>query len=501
MAGDIALESIADFVIRTQKEGAPQDAIEASTNVVLDSLACIYAGMDSPGARAAATVPESPRSPRDEGTVVGSTQPATLENAAFWNSCMIRYADCNDSMTAGHPSDMLGPLIAVAGARELLGRTLLTGLAVAYEVFHPLMLRHRTYHKHKGTLVDNLSVDQGFFVATGVAAALSNMLGYDHQQTKTAVSLAACHGLPLRVQRAGNCLNTKVWLLQSVHVLLSPPVTWRRVASRLHRIHSNDEDRHGYVEIMEGKAGPMNLEPFGTWAVKGTILKFCPSTASTQIGIRCAKSLREKIDVANIKDVLLHASRFSWHESGSEPAKWSPTTYETADHSLPYTFTMGLLDGNVSLDTYSDATLANHRWRSLISKVRAQADDNIESEWPDIFSIRALATMNDGTTHEVYARDPKGHPNNPMSREDIRAKFHNFAGPTLGSETDSIRESALYRQPFESNRTKDPGRTNGSIFPLAALTLQSELNCCPIFDLGGRNLVPEAVYQAKGFTM
>ncbi|KAF2166991.1 hypothetical protein M409DRAFT_54749 [Zasmidium cellare ATCC 36951] len=436
MAEDIALESIADFVVRAQKEGAPQDAIEASTNVLLDSLACIYAGMDSPGPRAAAAIPQLARSPRDEGTVVGSTQKVTLETAAFWNSSMIRYADCNDSMTAGHPSDMLGPLIAVAGARELSGRTLLISLAVAYEVFHLLMLRHRTYHKHKGALVDNLSVDQGFFVATGVAAALAHMLDYSHQQTKTAVSLAACHGLPLRAQRAGELSHYKgvATAVSARAAVFSCQLAEAGLTAPPHPF----EGRHGYIEIMEGKAGPMNLEPFGTWAIKGTILKFFPSTASTQIGIWCAKELREKIDVSQIKDVLLHASHFSWHESGSEPAKWNPKTHETADHSLPYTFTMGLLDGNVNLDSYSDATLASDRWRPLISKIRVQADDKIESEWPDIFSIRALATLKDGTTHEVYARDPKGHPNNPMNREDICAKFHNFAGPILGTKTDDM---------------------------------------------------------------
>jgi 2-methylcitrate dehydratase len=114
------------------------------------------------------------------------------------------------------------------------------------------------------------------------------------------------------------------------------------------------EGRHGYIEIMEGKAGPMNLEPFGTWAVRRTNLKFFPATANTQIGIWCAKELRKGLDLTQLSEIMLHTSRFLWHESGREPAKWVPTTHETADHRLPYTFTMALLVG-------SDHTVAQRR--------------------------------------------------------------------------------------------------------------------------------------------
>ncbi len=53
---------------------------------------------------------------RHAGAVIGSNVPAPAEEAAFLNTVMIRYLDFNDAWHAGHPSDMLGALLALAGS-------------------------------------------------------------------------------------------------------------------------------------------------------------------------------------------------------------------------------------------------------------------------------------------------------------------------------------------------------------------------------------------------
>ena len=156
---DTTLERIAEFATSTRPGEIPAHVLEKASDILLDSLACAYAGFKCPGASVAAAITDIPQG--TPGIIIGTNASATLDMAAFWNTSMIRYADCNDSLTGGHPSDMFGPLIAVAGAHQLAGRTLLSGAAVAYEVFHLLIFKSRQYYKHKGALVDNLSIDQG----------------------------------------------------------------------------------------------------------------------------------------------------------------------------------------------------------------------------------------------------------------------------------------------------------------------------------------------------
>lgn len=435
---DHALEQITDFAVSMRPEDIPDNVIEHVTGILVDSIACAMAARECPGALAAAAIPVLPRG--KGGTVIGSSAVATLDMAAFWNTSMIRYLDYNDTFTGGHPSDILGALIAVAGPHRLPGRTLLSGIAVAYEVFHRISLRHRSYRKDHGALVDYLSIDQGFAVAIATAAGIAHMLGYDRAQTRTAVSLAATNGLPLRASRAGELSHYKgvataastrqaVFACQlAEHGLTGPSDPF--------------EGRHGFIEIMEGQAGPMNLEPFGAWAVLRSGLKYFPATANCQIGIWAALELREGLDPGQIHEVVLHTSRFLRHESGSEPAKWAPTTRETADHSLPYVVAVALLEGGVTLASYTDAMLSSPKVRELMQKITVAVDEKIEAEWPGTIQIRATVVLADGTTREVHARDPKGTYRNPMNREDIKIKFRHLVTPALGSDTDGVFDLA-----------------------------------------------------------
>ncbi|CAK7237349.1 hypothetical protein SBRCBS47491_009945 [Sporothrix bragantina] len=435
---DVTLDNIAQFATSTRPGKIPADVLDKADKILLDSLACAYAGLQSPGAKVAAAITDIPRG--TPGTVIGTHAEATLDMAAFWNTCMIRYADCNDSLTGGHPSDMFGPLIAVAGAHGLPGRTLLSGIAVAYEVFHLLIFKSRQYYKHKGALVDNLSFDQGFYVATSAAAGIAHMLQYDKAKTAAAVSLAATSGLPLRASRAGELSHYK-----GVATAVSSRAAvfaCQLAESGLTAPSAPFEGRHGFIEIFEGKAGPMNLGPLGEWYILRTALKYFPATANCQVSIWTAREMRALVDVEQVREIVLHTSRFLWHESGSEPAKWAPTTHETADHSLPYIFTTALVDGNIDLRSYDDDKLARPHVLALMQKVKVVVDPEIEAAYPAILQIRAVATLVDGTTREVHCKNPKGVPLNPMNRDDIKIKFQQLAGPTLGDKTDKFWDLA-----------------------------------------------------------
>jgi len=435
---DQALDQIAKFAANVRSEDVPANVIEHVTGIFVDSIACAMAARDCPGARAAEAIADLPRGAG--GTVIGSSAVVTQDMAAFWNTSMIRYLDYNDTFTGGHPSDILGALISIAGARRLPGRILLTGIAVSYEVFHRISLRHRSYRKDKGSLVDYLSIDQGFAVAVGTAAGIAHMLGYDEARTRTAVSLAATNGLPLRAGRAGELSHYKG--VATAVSTRSAVFACQLAETGLTGPSDPFEGRHGFIEVMEGKAGPMNLEPFGEWAVLRSGLKYFPATANCQIGIWAALKLREGLDLSQVKEVVLHTSRFLHHESASEPAKFAPTTRETADHSLPYVVAVALQEGGVTLAAYTDKALADPKVRELIKKITVVVDDKIESEWPGIIQIRATVKLADGTSREVHAQDPKGTWRTPMNRDDIKIKFHHLVTPALGLKTDSVFDQA-----------------------------------------------------------
>ena len=69
----------------------------------------------------------------------------------------------------------------------------------------------------------------------------------------------------------------------------------------------------------------------------------------------------------------------------------------------------------------------------LTADVPKRADE-IEALMPEHLIVRAVAKMKDGTIHETESRNPPGHPLNPMSNDDIAAKFRSQAEPVIDAD-------------------------------------------------------------------
>ena len=85
------------------------------------------------------------------------------------------------------------------------------------------------------------------------------------------------------------------------------------------------------------------------------------------------------------------------------PDIWQPQTRETADHSLPCTVAMALLDG-----TITPAMMENERYKSadvltLMARCRIELPDEFAALAPQTRCCRITATLNDGrvVTSEV----------------------------------------------------------------------------------------------------
>src|SRR2546428_555628 len=117
--------------------------------------------------------------------LLGDGRPTTPEAAAFANSVMIRFLDANDTYIArgsGHPSDMLGALLAAAELQAASGKDLVLATVAGYEVF--------------GALADQVSLrdrgwDQGVFIAPASAAGAGRLLGLSAAQMANAIAIAA----------------------------------------------------------------------------------------------------------------------------------------------------------------------------------------------------------------------------------------------------------------------------------------------------------------------
>src|SRR5262249_29198991 len=132
---DKTTDTLARYVTSLRYQDLSARAVREAKRHLIDSLGCAMGGYDSePAAIARRLAPEWTGIP--SARLLGEGRPTTPEAAAFANSVMIRFLDANDTYIArgsGHPSDMLGAILAAAEVQGASGKEFLLATGGGYE--------------------------------------------------------------------------------------------------------------------------------------------------------------------------------------------------------------------------------------------------------------------------------------------------------------------------------------------------------------------------------
>ena len=131
-------------------------------------------------------------------------------------------------------------------------------------------------------------------------------------------------------------------------------------------------------------------------------------------------------------------------EPSAEQQDEQPVPRETADHSLPYVIAAAIVDRNVTPAQFTDAKIMDPAIRAQLHKVRVTADPEIEKLFPALQRVIVAITTVDGRTFDTQLDYPKGDPRNPLSDEEIEAKFDALAGAVLSGTARARVKDAVW---------------------------------------------------------
>ena len=409
---DATVLTLSSYVDGLRFADIPKVAIHEARRRLIDSIACAFAASQEPFCHTLKTM--AARSSSDPpARVWGTGQLTSVEMAAFVNGAMLRYLDFSDTVLSrsnGHPSDMLGGLIAVAEAYHRDGRSLITAVVAAYEVYCSLcasvpMAAH--------------GIDQGTAATVGTAAGVARILDFTPEQTANALSLALASNLHLYNVRCGELSDWKG---------CGGPNGARNgvFAAMLAR-----EGVSGPSAPVGGKGGLYEiLGPFD-WRIGAseiplitqTHLKFHPVCYHGQSAVDAAMALRQHVDAHDIQSIEIETYEAAYQAMGRDPQRWAPTNRETADHSLPYTVINAWVDGRLSSSAYEESRLRCSATRELMSLVSVRSVPELTAEFPHNASARIRVRNKAGREFEHLQRNPKGNAGNPLSDAELETKF------------------------------------------------------------------------------
>jgi 2-methylcitrate dehydratase PrpD len=111
--------------------------------------------------------------------------------------------------------------------------------------------------------------------------------------------------------------------------------------------------------------------------------------------------------------------------------KYSPANIVDAQFSMPYGAAVALTDRAAGLDQFTGESFNSSQIKRLMGKVVLQKDMRIEkdfpAEWPALVSVH----LTNGAHFEKYVRFPKGDPENPLTWQELSAKFHSLGARVL----------------------------------------------------------------------
>jgi 2-methylcitrate dehydratase len=390
---DNTTAKLLDFVSSLTLDDLPKAARLAAKARILSSIAVSLAAFDMEPVRIARKLAQ-PVAAGPHATIMGSLQTCAPDMAAFVNSAMVRSLDMSDSYVmaaVSHPADAFPAVLAVAEAEGLGGADLLLAMAIAYEV-QCRFVQVVPYNHH--------GWDQTPVVALGAALGCARLLGLTREQSAHAISLAVVPNLALNQTRTG---TLSMW-----KGMAGPQGARAGVfAAYLAR-----EGMTGPDGVFEGKYGlwqqMMRGETFDlpiparfeghTFAVQQTMIKSFPTRFNCQVPVFAAQKLRTMLDVGEIQSLRIEAVRQAFERWLDVPEVWKPQTRETADHSLPCTVAMALLDGTITPDTMQRERFRDEDVLALMGKCLIELPDEFADIAPAVRACRLTAKLGSGKT-------------------------------------------------------------------------------------------------------
>jgi 2-methylcitrate dehydratase len=392
---------------------------------VIDTLGCAAGAFDSEPASVARRVAS-----RAQGTpparIFGAARETSTDLAAFVNTVLVRYLDCNDAYAArgsGHPSDMIPGVLAVADAHGATGQAVITAITAAYEVF----CRLADEFPLKGW-------DQGMFAVIGATCGVGMILGLDRKAMGNAISIAITSGVPLGVTRVGELSMWKgcATAASARTAVFAAELAAEGMTGPSHPFEGRDGLwQHLGVETPKWDGFGGEVTPF---RITATSFKAYPAVMHTQGPIGLVLELRPQVGSAEIESVRIATYGEAVRRTATETEKWNPETRETADHSIPYLVAAALQDGAVTPATFAPPRIQDPAVRALIKKLKVVEEPEFTRRYPAESCTRIDVTTTDGRRLLAETNYPKGHSRNPLTDSEVEGKFRDLASPTIGAE-------------------------------------------------------------------
>lgn len=433
-ASDPIAHTLAGFTARMALADVPLAVSLRARHLILDAIGCAMAARREDFAKrfdasVRALAGDAPANSPGARGVIGDTRGLPLRDAALLNGVLMHGLDYDDTHIAGvvHLTVAVLPaVLGVAAQRGASGGDTLAAYIAAVESGARIAMAARGGFHSRGFHATGLV---GAFAAALAAGRLAGLDAAGLVHAQGAVLSFASGSLQFIEDGAWTKRTHPGWAAQAgivaatfaAHGVVAPQAPYSGRYG-LYATHLDPEparpadlslataglDAHGHASTWELSA--IAIKPFA-------MCHFVHAATDAAIALH-----REGVDIADVEviEVLVPDAAV---ELVCEPAarKCRPQNAYDAKFSLPYAVVSGLLRGRLGLQELLPEAYLAPEVQALMDKVRYRVDT--DSTFPRHYSGEVRVQLRDGEWRVRREAVNRGHPDRPLTNEEVQAKF------------------------------------------------------------------------------
>lgn len=431
---------LATWVAGLTLDDVPHPVARRAKHLLLDGLGCALVGARLPWSRLATDAVLGMEGGGDT-VVIGTGRTTGAPGAAILNGTFIQGFELDDfhPLAPLHSCSLVIPaLLSTAATRPgtITGAELLLAAIAGFEV------GPRVGYTLHGTQMLDRGWHSGSVFGTHAAAMASGKLrGLPPAQLEDALGLAA-------TQSSGLMAAQYEAMSKRMHHGLAARNGFYAAGlaaagyTGIKRVF--EREYGGFLSVFgeghEPDAALLTGQLGRRWETTSIMVKSYAAMGGLHGAIDAARRLRESVAPENISTVDITVGETVYKHGWWPPER--PLTPIGAQMNIGYVTAAALLDGNVLPEQFAPARRdADDIW-SLIAATTVHLDESpARAAMTEKFRTELAVTTVDGAVHRVRVDAPHGAPTDPVTDDELVAKFHALADRV----TDRARADAIER--------------------------------------------------------
>ena len=417
-----------------------RDALKLAGDALKDTVGCMIAGSDDDITRRVKST--AARLGAGAASLVGGNEKLSESGAALVNGTAAHIYDYDDNFfpAAAHASAVLVPaILAIGETQACSGTALLDAYAIGLEAMGRV-----------GEAVNYEHYERGWHATStlgpiGAGAACARLLGLDHAQMHSCLSLAfsMAGGSKRQLGSMAKPLHAGLAAQHGVHAAWLAADGVRGIEEPFDghwgfRDLFAGEDSPGFENVIDKIGQPLAIEEYGLMA------KIYPNCASVHCSADGVISLmsQNQLEPSDIERVKVHVPKVTF-----EHLRYPhPRDELQARFSMQYGIALAIEQGEMNLSDFQPDAVTRPKMTDWYERIEMIRDDS-QREYPvpanTLEPAEVHLRLKDGETLSERVLYPRGVLQNPVPEEVMTAKFHDCLTDKLTTKAAGEVEALL----------------------------------------------------------